>query len=171
MVNLRIMPYVASKLAVLWFLVVVQSGMLLGVTAGYVHMPAHIVAGTLASLILAGAASVAVALAVSAAVTNSDRAIVLAPLIMVPQILFAGGLTPVRDLGVVKPFSAIVATRWFYEAIGRVFGVVKLTGIAEQFPQSPALIGQPYISWAVLGGFLIAFSGLALLLQKLKDRR
>jgi hypothetical protein len=37
MVNVRIMPYVASKLAVLWFLVVVQSGMLLGVTAGYVR--------------------------------------------------------------------------------------------------------------------------------------
>ena len=170
MVNLRIMPYVASKLAVLWFLVVVQSGMLLGVTAGYVNIPVHIVAATFASLILAGAASVAVALAVSAAVTNSDRAIVLAPLIMVPQILFAGGLTPVRDLGVVKPFSAIVATRWSYEAIGRVFVDVNLAGIAEQFQQTPALTGQPYIPWVVLGAFIIAFSGLALVLQKLKDR-
>ena len=171
MVNLRIIPYIASKFMVLFVLVVLQSAMLLGVTAGYIHFPTHVLAGTWLALLLGSAASVMVALAVSAAVSDSGRAIVAAPLLMVPQILFAGGLTPIQDLGVAKPLAALVVTRWCYEAIGRIFGVVKLAGIPEQFPQTPALSGQATLPWLVMAGFIGGFGVLAIALQKMKDRR
>ncbi|MHB8575811.1 MAG: ABC transporter permease, partial [Dehalococcoidia bacterium] len=171
LVNLRVAPYIASKFAVLFVFVVLQSALLLGVTAGYIHFPRDVLGGAYLALLLGGAASVAVALAVSAAVTNPERAIVFAPLIMVPQILLAGGLSPVGQLGIAKPLSAIVATRWTYEAVGRVFGVVREAAIPEQFPYADALRGDATGRWLILLGFIAGFGLLATLFQRLKDRR
>ncbi len=196
LVNLRIGPYVASKFVVLSLLVVVQSALLLGVAAAHIDFPGHLnhwlitlpraingvhtvsvpypagpVDGVFLSLVLGGIASVAVALAVSAAVSNADRAIVAAPLLMVPQILFAGGLTPVQDLGPAQPLSALVATRWTHEAIGRVTHVIHLAAVPETFPYADALDGAATSRWLILTGFVVVFLIVAMALQRLKDRR
>jgi ABC-type multidrug transport system ATPase subunit/pSer/pThr/pTyr-binding forkhead associated (FHA) protein len=170
MVNLRVAPYVASKFAVLLALVVVQMTLLLGATAAYIHFSRGALAGTYVTLLLTGAASVAVALAISAAVSNSTRAVVAAPLLMIPQLLFAGGLSPVQEMGAGRWFSFVVATRWAYEALGRVFGAVKQAAIPDQFPYTQALEGPTAIPWLILAGFVLAFGLLAVILQRLKDR-
>ncbi len=172
-VNLRVFPYVASKFAVLFALIVVQSTLLIGITALRIHFPggASGLTGAWLSLALGGAASVALALAVSAGVSNPDRAVFAAPLIMLPQILFSGLLQPVKDLGPAQPLAALVTTRWTYEALGRVLGVVKLAIIPEQFPQTAAIDGAAISRWVILIGFVVAFGALATGLQLLKDRR
>ncbi|HEY7296151.1 MAG TPA: ABC transporter ATP-binding protein [Dehalococcoidia bacterium] len=196
LVNLRIGPYIASKFLVLSLLVVVQSALLLGVAAVHIRFPGHTehwlitlpravhgvhtlsipypmgpVDGVFLSLVLAGIASVAVALAVSAAVSNADRAVVAAPLLMVPQILFAGGLTPVHDLGPAQPLAALVVTRWGHEAIGRVTHVLSVAAVPETFPYADALHGDATSRWLILLGFVVVFLIVAMGLQRLKDRR
>jgi ABC-type multidrug transport system ATPase subunit len=173
LVNLRVPAYVASKCVVLLALVIIQCTMLIGIVSIRVHVPggAAGVTGAWLSLLLGGAASVAVALAVSAAVSNPDRAVFVAPLIMLPQILFSGLLTPVKDLGPVQPLAALVTTRWAYEGLARVTGVVKLAIIPEQFPQTDAIDGSAVSRWLILLGFVAVFGGLATFLQRMKDRR
>jgi hypothetical protein len=123
------------------------------------------------SLVLGGAASVAVALAVSAAVSTPDRAVFAAPLLMLPQILFSGLLAPIDDLGPAKVLADLVTARWTYEAIGRVAGVARLAHVPPQFSQAGTLGGNASTSWLVLVGFVAAFGVVAVGLQKLKDRR
>lgn len=193
LVGLRVLPYVLSKLAVLTVLVLIQSTLLLavvgarvvipvdrrvlsidlpvhiaGIATAHIPYPAGPLDGVWLTLVLAGIASVAVALAVSAAVSNPDRAVVAAPLLMVPQILFAGGLTPIRDLGPAQPLSFIVATRWGYEAIGRVVHVTKVAAIPQSFPYANQLSGSATERWLILAGFALVFSALAVLLQRRK---
>ncbi|HZQ38153.1 MAG TPA: FHA domain-containing protein [Dehalococcoidia bacterium] len=172
-VNLRVFPYIASKFAVLFALVLVQATVLLGLTAVRIHFPngAAGLSGAWLSLVLGGAASVALALAVSAAVSNPDRAVFAAPLIMLPQILFSGLLQPVKDLGPAQPLAALVTTRWTYEALARVLGVVRLAIIPEQFPQTDAIAGSAIGRWLILIGFVAVFAAIATGLQRLKDRR
>ncbi len=196
LINLRIGPYIGSKFFVLSLLVVVQSALLLGVTAAHISFPGHVahwlitlpravhgvqtvsvpypagpVDGVFLSLLLGGVASVAVALAVSAAVSNADRAAVAAPLLMVPQILFAGGLTPVQDLGPAQPLAALVATRWTHEAIGRVTHVLSVAAVPETFPYADALRGDATSRWLILAAFVVLGLLAAVGLQRLKDRR
>ncbi|HLZ72278.1 MAG TPA: FHA domain-containing protein [Dehalococcoidia bacterium] len=172
-VNLRVFPYIASKFAVLFALIVIQATLLLGLTALRIHIPGGMggLSGAWLSLALGGAGSVAVALAVSAAVSNPDRAVFAAPLIMLPQILFSGLLQPVKDLGPAQPLAALVTTRWTYEALGRVLDVVKLAIIPEQFPQTAAIDGSAIGRWLILLGFVVVFGAIATSLQRLKDRR
>ncbi len=193
LVGLKVLPYIASKLTVLLFFMAVQALLLLSVTAAhvrfqmgtlhwqlpfqiqgqqyYLSLPTGAVNGVWLSLFLAGAASVAVALAISALVSNPDRALLAAPLVMVPQIMFAGGVAPIRDLGPAEPVSFIIATRWGYEAIGRVTNVVKEAAIPQQFPYEDQLSGPVGAHWLILGGFVLVFSAVAVGLQRLKDRR
>ncbi|HZU77149.1 MAG TPA: ABC transporter ATP-binding protein, partial [Dehalococcoidia bacterium] len=193
LVSLRVVPYVASKFLVLTVVVVFQSLLLLGVTAlhvkfetRYLHwllpfhpqgrnlivdLPAGAIDGVWLSIFLAMLASVALALAISAAISNPDRALLAAPLVMIPQFLFAGGLVPVHDLGPAKPLSYVVATRWGYEAIGRVTNVVKLAAIPPQFPYADQLQGEAVGRWLALAAFVAVFGVLAVGLQRLKDRR
>ncbi|MGH9207550.1 MAG: ABC transporter permease, partial [Acidimicrobiales bacterium] len=142
-------------------------------TALRIHIPggASGLGGAWLSLALGGAGSVALALAVSAAVSNPDRAVFAAPLIMLPQILFSGLLQPVKDLGPAQPLAALVTTRWTYEALGRVLDVVKLAIIPEQVPQTAAVDGSAIGRWLILLGFVVVFGALATGLQRLKDRR
>jgi ABC transport system ATP-binding/permease protein len=193
-VGLRVAPYVLSKLTVLGVLVLVQSSLLLAVVKARVDvpvsrqvlsfaMPGHLggigsvripypsgaLDGVWLTLVLAGLASVAVALIVSAAVSNPDRAILAAPLIMVPQILFAGGVTPVHDLGPAKPLSYIVATRWGYEAIARVTHVVREAAIPQNFPYTDQLQGDALSRWLILLAFVVIGSAAAVMLQRSKS--
>src|SRR6185437_14700832 len=86
LINLRVLPYIGSKFAVLLGLVVAQTALLFGVAALHVGFPASALPGIYLALLFGAAASVAVALAVSAAVSNPDRAVFAAPLIMLPQL-------------------------------------------------------------------------------------
>ncbi len=173
LVNLRVFPYIASKFAVLLALVVVQATLLFSVVAIKVDMPGGGAdVGMWLCLVLGGSAAVALALAVSAAVSNPDRAVFAAPLIMLPQVFFAGIFVPVSQLGVAKPLAALIASRWTFEALARISNVVSTaTTLRSKFQFRDAADGTAITRLLILLCFVAAFGALAVGLQRLKDRR
>ncbi|HZQ37094.1 MAG TPA: ATP-binding cassette domain-containing protein, partial [Dehalococcoidia bacterium] len=171
LVNLRVFPYIASKFAVLLALVLVQATLLFFVTAIRIHFPAGGLIPVWISLLLGGAASVAVALAVSAAVSNPDRAVFAAPMILVPQIFFAGLFVQVKDLGPAQVLAALVSARWTFEGVGRAANVIGAAAVPPLWPSRDAMDGEYISRWLILLGFVVAFGALAAVLQRTKDRR
>ena len=94
MVNLRLFPYVASKLFVLALIVFLQCGLLF-VSLKFLHyvglmsVPGWAIP-QLAVMLIAAMVGIALGLFVSAIVKTSEMATSLVPLILIPQILFSG---------------------------------------------------------------------------------
>lgn len=165
LINLKVLPYVASKLAVLIGAGALQVVMLLVLVAVLVQ-PSGGAAGMIGSfflLLLAAAAGTASALAVSASVSNQDRAMLAAPLLVIPQIMFAGVFTAVQNWWLVP---LIAAARWAYEGVGRVLQVSTLAPDPDAFQQAHgALVGAPVLQFFALLVLFAAFSALACYLQ------
>src|SRR5947207_1496813 len=94
MVNLRLMPYVGSKLFVLALIVWLQCAMLF-VTIKFLHytglmsLPGWAVPQFVV-MIVAALVGIALGLFISAMVKTSEMATSLVPLILIPQIIFSG---------------------------------------------------------------------------------
>jgi ABC-type multidrug transport system ATPase subunit len=171
MVSLRVLPYIGSKFAVLLGLVVVQTALLFGVAALHVGFPASALPGIYLALLFGAAASVAVALAVSAAVSNPDRAVFAAPLIMLPQIFFAGLLVPVASLGIAQPLAAIVTSRWTFEAASRAADLGNVAAFAPGLPYHTSFEGTMFVGLGAMLLMVVAFGALAVGFQLRKDNR
>jgi ABC-type multidrug transport system ATPase subunit/pSer/pThr/pTyr-binding forkhead associated (FHA) protein len=117
--GLRIVPYLASKLAVLMVLCVIQSGVLLAVVATKVHVPTS---GAIfpawfelwLSLDLAAFTALGWGLLISASVPNADRAQSLVPIVLIPQLIFVGG-PGTGTLG--RWLSYLTVTHWASQAM------------------------------------------------------
>lgn len=124
MVNLRLLPYVASKLLVLSFLVTVQATILFGALkvlhfAGLMYLPGVLLGvPQLLVLALTGVVGIALGLFISAVVKTSETATSLVPLILIPQILFAG-LVGVPS-GVSKIIGAAMPATWAFDEVKRL---------------------------------------------------
>jgi hypothetical protein len=124
MVNLRLLPYVASKLLVLSFLVTLQATILFGALkvlhfAGLMYLPGVLLGvPQLLVLALTGVVGIALGLFISAVVKTSETATSLVPLILIPQILFAG-LVGVPS-GVSKIVGAAMPATWSFDEIKRL---------------------------------------------------
>ncbi|GAB4442334.1 MAG: FHA domain-containing protein [Chloroflexi bacterium OHK40] len=122
LVNLKIGPYLASKVVVLSLLVLVQTVVLLGMLALRVRFPADTglllppLLETFITLLLTSLAGMALGLAISAASSSADRAISIVPLALIPQILFAGLIFTIE--GVATPLSWLTISRWSMDALG-----------------------------------------------------
>ena len=123
MVNLGILPYLGSKLAIIGWIVAVQCLLLfvplkLLDLAGIMSMPGEM-AGLpqLGAMLLTAAVGVALGLLISALVRTSEMATSLVPLILIPQILFSGlvGVPtgPNRVIGLLMPAS------WSFDTMKR----------------------------------------------------
>ncbi len=120
-VGVRLSAYLASKLALLWTLVIVQV-LLLGVTVFALqplHEPTGTTAAAIAILALAGITSVAMGLLISASVRSDEQAMSLIPLALIPQLLFGGAIVPIARMGEpVKALSAAVFEQWVFAGVG-----------------------------------------------------
>lgn len=127
-INLKLAPYIASKFVVLTALAFVQTFILLlpflvtGV--GFWRLPIlHL------SLLTGAIAGIGMGLLISAQASNPDRASSLVPLVLIPQVIFAGGLVGIPDLLIegglrvngnplVLLISHLMVTKWTWRAIG-----------------------------------------------------
>ncbi|NVB85088.1 MAG: ATP-binding cassette domain-containing protein [Kofleriaceae bacterium] len=158
--------YLASKLVVLTLLVLVQSALLAGVLALGLAMPAHgIVLPALVELyvtiVLCGIAGVALGLALSAIATTPDKAMSLIPLVLVPQVLFAGLMFQLS--GVTKAISWLVASRPGVDALSAIVSINDLPSLLP-LPFEPEHAHTPAIllgTWGTLAAQSLVFSGLA----------
>lgn len=121
MVNLKIPPYLMSKVVVLGFFALIQCATLLVVVAIRVAYPGNGVFLPAAiemyiTLVLATLAGISLGLLVSALVRSQNMVIYVILLILFVQIIFAGAIFELP--AVAKPISFLTTTRWTLEALG-----------------------------------------------------
>ena len=168
-VNLGITPYLLSKILPLAMLCLLQCVMLLAIVSALVSLPGGFM-GRVWVLFLAGMASTAMGLAVSAFVDSNDKAVAMAPILLIPQVVLSNAVVRLGDVGQAVAKASMISF-WSFDALKTTLSSDTL---AVKDP-----IGEPIIPltgaydtdlWmvAVLAcGFLI----IAVLGLKLKDRR
>lgn len=120
MSDVRLSAYICSKLAVQTLLAVVQCGLMLTVFALTIGLPEkgvifhNSMIEMMITLVLITVSSSSLGLLVSSMVKNTDRAMVFAPIILIPQLLFSGILFTLD--GVTEVISWICVSRWGMQA-------------------------------------------------------
>jgi ABC-type multidrug transport system ATPase subunit len=126
LVNLKILPYVLSKVWVAGLLALYHSAVYLVVRYVWVKMPGGITEFLLLylTLVLATFAGMMLGLFASALAPNNNAAPLIATMFIVPQILLGGALLPLPSLGGVGgALSYVVSSRWGFEAATTITGV------------------------------------------------
>lgn len=121
MAGLSLNAYLMSKVLVLGVLCAVQSAMIVGVFALTVGLPEegllfHPALELLITTLLTAIASTAMGLFVSSLFTNADRAMTVAPILLMPQILFSGLIFKLD--GATEIISWFAVCRWSMEGYG-----------------------------------------------------
>ena len=120
--GMRISAYVSSKVLVLTLLCLLQSALLTGTFCFMMgdRMPTDALISAPFELMVAMSlitlSAMCLGLFVSALFNNPDRAIAMAPLLIMPQILFSGLVFELK--GVTENVSYFVNCRWGMEALG-----------------------------------------------------
>ncbi len=192
MTGLKLTAYIGSKVGVLAIICLVQS--LLETTIFFVLVGSPeeglITKPFLEFLItvyLTSWASSIMGIFVSALVKNADRAMSLAPLLLMPQLLFAGVIFDLK--GVTEVISWFAVCRWSMEAMGSCANLNSMehrliqelddemlkTKMAEQFTDKEMFeFTQNHVlmCWLILLGFVVVFSVAAgLVLSRIKNER
>lgn len=178
MAILKLSSYIGSKLVVLGVLCFIQSALLMGVVSVFVGNPEH---GMLLpsfpwielfiTTCLTMFSAMTLGLFISSLSGNPDRAITLAPIFLVPQILFSGIACELNDIG--EKISNLVTCRWACIAYcttsnvnhlptkittdvlgGKVNSDITMVSMDYEFDLAENLnpIGE---SWIVLGIFIV----------------
>ncbi len=187
-VNLGIIPYMGSKITVLGIIALLQSISILFITEAFEPFQQHVFLPALLeiyiTLALAAIAGVMMGLTISAFAPNDDSANSLLPIIIIPQVIFAGSIIPLKDW-LTWLVSAIFPTRWAMAALGSTIGLHsdkidggKLFGndyvyhstLFSIYSQADAT-QRILLSWAALGAISIVLIGLVGFFLKRKDVR
>ncbi len=187
-VNLGIVPYLLSKILLLGLLALLQSGVLILVVNAFEPLHQGIFLPVLLecyiTLLLASFAGLMIGLAVSAVAPNEDSATSLLPVILIPQLIFAGVEIPLKDA-----FTSTVAwffpTRWVMAGLGSSLGLHadKLGGDVV-FGDDPTYHGtlfsiysqtdamhRLWLAWGAMGATILVLAILTGVLLKRKDVR
>jgi hypothetical protein len=121
MLNLRVVPYFASKFVVLGLFMALQLLLFLGVLSLKVQMPG---AGAIGwapleygvTLLLTVLAAIALGLFISALASAKETVTYLILIAILVQIVFSGAIFKLSPL--TEPFSYLTITRWSLEALG-----------------------------------------------------
>ncbi|MBC7545125.1 MAG: ABC transporter permease [Candidatus Sericytochromatia bacterium] len=143
LLGLSILAYVGSKLQVLALLTFVQCLLLQGTLHYWLGLngPPLLLFATLWLTSLAG---VALGLLISAISGTPDRAVSIAPLVTIPQILFSRLILPEATLtGWARPIEKMMILRWAFDG-------------ADALVQSSWTWWPLWQDWGALLGFLIA---------------
>ncbi len=191
LVNLRIGPYLLSKVTVLSALVLVQTIVLLGIVLLKVALPGETgillppLIETFLTLVLSSSAGMALGLAISAASATPDRAISLVPFALIPQILFAGLIFTIE--GLATPLSWLTISRWAMDALGASLDLNRLcnlpntddqgsipSGCTPAFLETEAAFNHDPVHlvgrWLALIGYAIICLAIAAWVLRRRDR-
>jgi len=121
MVNMRLFPYVCSKLFVLSMIVSLQCLLLYGSLkfmhyAGLMSVPGWAIPQVTIVLITAGV-GIALGLLISAIVKTSEMATSMVPLILIPQILFSGLVGVPQNTA--RVISTVIPATWAFDGVKR----------------------------------------------------
>lgn len=172
LVNLRIGPYVMSKVAVLLPLLFAVGVLMLGVLRLFDRLPAagwDVYGSLTMTLTLDAAAALGLGLLISAAVSDPAQATVAMPMACFPQVLFSGAILPIPIMAMIgRVLSYPMSDRWSFEGLGHAIDVNNLFG-AGGSPLGPPLLAQygdtfsrpVWVDWTIMGGMAAVFLVLA----------
>ena len=184
LINLGLLPFLGSKV-VIWTGIAALQSVLMAIAiaiffAGPTDPVVPWILGVWIANFLTVIASVALSLAISAAVKTENAANSLLPLVMIPQIIFSGVLFNLE--GIAKPLSWLTMSRWTNGAYGSLVGVNKMVPPPVQMPDGTVLeqafsatstydatLSNVGLNWLALCGLTVVYLGVALWLQKRKD--
>ncbi len=187
-VNLGLLPYMLSKVVVLGILCLFQSAVLTFVVAlgeplkqGIFLSP---VLETYVTLTLTALAGLMIGLTVSAIAPNNERAITFLPVVLLPQVIFAGVIIPFRNWPL-QILGMLFPTRWAITALGSsiglhsdVLGNDHLLGDDENYHGTLFSIYSKadathrlVLCWLALGAISIALMIVIAIFLKRKDAR
>jgi ABC-type multidrug transport system ATPase subunit len=165
-VGLRLGAYVASKVTVLVpFLLLVIVAMLgvLRLLDRLPDRPLSTYASVTVGLLLCAVAALGLGLLTSAMVGNVPQATLALPMLCFPAVLFSGAILPVNlmaDAG--AALSAVIPTRWAFEAIGHDLGARRILAeggsplgppLLESYGDAGTQLTGTY--WLVLAAFAV----------------
>jgi ABC transport system ATP-binding/permease protein len=119
-VNLKIAPYVLSKVWLAAVLALYQAAVWVGIRYLAVQMPGgiHLALGIYVTVLLTVLAGMMLGLFASAVAPTEQSVTMIVALLIVPQILFSGSFMPLPKLTPVgQALSAAMTSRWSFEAI------------------------------------------------------
>ena len=175
MTGLRLDSYILSKLFVMGIVCLIQSLLLSGVFAITVGLPdkaismgSSFVEYAVITFLTAFAAS-SMGLFVSSVVTNADKAMTIAPILLMPQLLFSGIVFKLE--GAAEIVSYLTACRFSVEAYGTVANINALESSIPGFPPETSdaftyKISHFGTSLLLLGVFVVVFAILAAVVLK-----
>ncbi len=177
MTGLHLVPYIVSKFLVLGLLCFVESLLLIVVFSLRIGVPEEgvmilpVVEMFITTFLTAMAAS-GMGLFASAMFKNPDRAMTVAPILLMPQILFSGLLFELK--GVTKLISWFAVCRWSMEGYGTTANLNQLTskpvdipGLGETVLEREAedffkfTAGHLTKDWLILIAFVVVFAVLS----------
>jgi ABC transport system ATP-binding/permease protein len=187
-VNLGIVPYLLSKILLLGVLALFQSGVLILIINAFEPLHQGIFLPVLLecyiTLALASFAGLMIGLAVSALAPNEDSATSLLPIILIPQVIFAGVEIPLKDA-----FTTTAAwffpTRWAMAGLGSALGLhADKLGGDKVYGDDPTYHGTLFsiysqtdamhrllLAWGALGATILVLAILTGIILKRKDVR
>jgi ABC-type multidrug transport system ATPase subunit/pSer/pThr/pTyr-binding forkhead associated (FHA) protein len=166
-VYLKILPYFFSKMAVLSLISLLQLILFLGILTIGLGLPNPFL--HFAAFFLITLCSIMMGLLVSAFVSNSDKAISLVPLLLVPQIILSGAIVHIDKVEpAISAIFYLAISHWGYVWVGAdIVGVDDLSG----YTGYKALEGPASLNWIVLVAFMLAFLFATVWAIARKDRK
>ena len=169
MTGLSLQEYLLSKIVVLGALCLLQSALILGVFAWLVGLPEEGLfmppfVEMLITVFLSALASTAMGLFVSSLFHNADRAMTLAPILLMPQILFSGLIFKLS--GATEYISWLAVCRWSMEGLGTTANLNALElkqlqeGLVLPHPAEDFYtytIKHMATTWGMLAAFIVVF--------------
>lgn len=119
MVNLRIVPYLLSKLVVLSALALVQCVAFLAILHEWFGIPGHLPL-LLGAMMLSSVVGILLGLAISALVGTADRAMTLLPILLIPQVLFTSPSVHMDMKGPAGYVARAMPTWWSFDLLRRI---------------------------------------------------
>lgn len=173
MTGLSLNSYILSKILVLGILCVIQSALIVGVFALSVGLPEEgIIMAPILELflttLLTSISATAMGLFVSSLFNNADRAMTVAPILLMPQILFSGLIFKLD--GATEYISWAAICRWSMEGYGTSANLNDLPLKLQQEGLSIPHDAEKFFefttshmtaSWGILAAFVILFIILA----------
>ena len=121
LLGLKLISYIFSKFLILSILSFIQVVVLVLIVNSFVPLTLDIIEAILI-IFITSLSGLAIGLLVSTISKTSALALTIVPIVLLPMIMFAGGMLPIKDLSISSyTISSIMPTRWTFEELVRIY--------------------------------------------------
>jgi len=172
---LRPSAYLCSKFLVLSVFCLIQCismVLVFGARMEWFHVDATTLLTMTGVLFLTSLAGLSMGLAISTLSRTPDQALVITPLAIVPQILFAGLLLPDNNSSLVKILKTAHISYWSYSSLGLINNLnEKLHSLVPFYKDNLCFTGDLHVKLLVIALLFMTFAAVALLGVSIKRSR